>query len=61
MVAQKTRVTRLDPVHVDGSLEILDDGKTGELRVAIRVNGLSIGSAQTSEPFGVASATIKIP
>ena len=61
MVAQKTRVTRLDPVHVDGSLEIMDDGKTGEMRVTIRINGLPVGSAQTSEPFGIASATTKIP
>jgi hypothetical protein len=60
MVAQKTRVTRIDPLHPD-SLEIMDDGKTGEMRVAIRINGLALGSAQTSEPFGVASTTIKIP
>lgn len=61
LTAQKTRVTRIDPSHADGRLEIMDDGQTGEIRVAIRVNGQPIGSAQTSEPFGVASATIKIP
>lgn len=61
LTAQKTRVTRLDAVHTDGTIEILDDGQSGEIRVAIRVNGQSIGSGQTSEPFGVASTTVKIP
>lgn len=61
LTAQKMRVTRIDPVHADGRLEIMDDGETGELSVAIRVNGQPVGSAQTSEPFGVASTTIKIP
>lgn len=60
MVAQKTRVTRVDPVS-RGGLEILDDGRTGEMHVTIRINGVPVGSAQTSEPFGVASTTIKIP
>jgi hypothetical protein len=61
VTAQKTRVTRLDPAHADGTLEVMDDGQSGELRLAIRVNGQPLGSAQTSEPFGVASTTIKIP
>jgi len=61
LTAQKTRVTRVDALHTDGRLEILDDGKDGEIRVAIRVNGQPIGSGQTSEPFGVASTTVKIP
>jgi hypothetical protein len=61
MVAQKMRVTRLDPAHADGTLEILDDGQTGEMHVTIRINALPVGSAQTSEPFGVASTTIRIP
>lgn len=61
LTAQKMRVTRLDPSHIDGTLEIMDDGKTGEIHAAIRVNGQSVASAQTSEPFGVASTTIKIP
>jgi hypothetical protein len=61
LTAQKMRVTRVDPAHADGALEILDDGRSGELHVVIRVNGQPIGSAQTSEPFGVASTTIKIP
>ena len=39
----------------------MDHGQSGELHVVIRVNGQPIGSAQTSEPFGVASTTIKIP
>jgi hypothetical protein len=61
LTAQKTRVTRLDPVHTDGTIEILDDGTNGEVHVAIRVNGQLIGSAHASEPFGVASTTVKIP
>ena len=60
-MAQKARVTRLDPAHADGTLEVMDDGRSGELHVVIRVNGQVLGSAQTSEPFGVASATVKIP
>ena len=61
LTAQKTRVTRADPTHADGTIEIMDDGRSGELRLVIRVNGQPLGSAQTSEPFGVASTTIKIP
>jgi hypothetical protein len=61
LTAQKTRVTRLDPAHADGTIEVLDDGQSGELRVIIRVNGQPLGTAQTSEPFGVASTTVKIP
>jgi hypothetical protein len=61
LTAQKARVTRVDPTHTDGRLEIMDDGQSGELRLVIRVNGQSLGSAETSEPFGVASTTIKIP
>ena len=61
LTAQKVRVTRLDPVHSDGSLEVMDDGRGGELQVTIRVNGQPVGSANTSEPFGVASTTVKVP
>ncbi len=61
LTAQKTHVTRVDPAHADGTLEILDDGQSGELNVVIRVNGQTLGAAQTTEPFGVASTTIKIP
>lgn len=61
LTAQKVRVTRLDPVHSDGKLEIMDDGQGGELQVTIRVNGQPVGSANTSEPFGVASTTVKVP
>jgi hypothetical protein len=61
LTAQKTRVTRLDPTHTDGTIQVMDDGQSGELRLAIRVNGQPIGSAQTSEPFGLATTTIKIP
>jgi hypothetical protein len=61
LTAQKTRVTRVDPSHADGRLEILGDGRTGDMVVTIRVNGQPIGLAQTSEPFGVASTTVRIP
>ena len=61
LTAQKTRVTRLDPAHADGTVEVMDDGRIGELRVVIRVNGQPVGSDQTSAPFGVASTTIKVP
>ena len=61
LTAQKLRVTRLDPVHTDGRLEVMDDGQGGELNVLIRVNGQAVGSAQTSEPFGVASTSVKVP
>jgi hypothetical protein len=59
--AQKTRVTRIDPLYLDGRREVLDDGKTGSMRVVIRVNGRALGAAETSEPFGVASTTVRIP
>ena len=36
------------------------DGTSGLLRVAIRMNGGLLGSADTSEPFGVASGTVRI-
>jgi len=60
MVAQKTQVTRLDPVR-RGGLETLDDGTTGEMRVTIRVSGQPIGSARTEDPFGITSTTVTIP
>lgn len=59
--AQKVRVTRLDPVSIRHALQVLDDGTTGSLRVAIRVNGGTIKEANTAEPFGVATATARIP
>jgi hypothetical protein len=61
LTAQKVLVTRLAPAHADGTIETLDDGRNGDLRVAIRVNGQALGVAQTREPFGVASTSIKIP
>jgi hypothetical protein len=60
MVAQKVRVVRDDILH-RGQLEVLDDGKAGTIRAMIRVNGAIAGSAEASEPFGVASVTIKVP
>jgi hypothetical protein len=61
LTAQKVRVTRPDPAHADGTIEVMDDGRLGELSVLIRINGQPIGSAKTSEPFGVASTTVKVP
>jgi hypothetical protein len=61
LTAQKVLVTRLAPAHADGTIETLDDGRNGDLRVAIRVNGQALGVAQTREPFGVASTTVKVP
>jgi len=58
--AQKVRVTRMDPVSISPRVEVLDDGKSGFLHVAIRE--ISVWKeSQTSEPFGVASATLRIP
>ena len=31
------------------------------MRVAIKVNGASLGMAETSESYGVASAMIRVP
>jgi hypothetical protein len=62
LTAQKTRVVRPDPFDFNGQRrEVLDDGTSGLLRVTIRVNGGLVGSADTSEPFGVASTTVRIP
>jgi hypothetical protein len=61
--AQKVRVTRPDffSPAFSPTLEVLDDGVKGSLRVAIRVNGGVLGAADTSDPFGVASTIIRIP
>jgi hypothetical protein len=59
--AQKVKVTRLDPVSIRPVTQILDDGTSGSLHVAIHVNGSSIGEANTAEAFGVASSTARIP
>jgi hypothetical protein len=58
--AQKARVTRIDPLGLHGAIEVLDDGRSGSMRVAIKVNGASRGSDETSEPFGIAKATIRV-
>jgi hypothetical protein len=56
--AQKTRVTRVDPLH--GSLEILDDGEKGTVHVTIRMNGAILQEASASAPFGIATASARI-
>jgi hypothetical protein len=59
--AQKTRVTRIDPLRTHGAIEVLDDGKFGSMRVAIKVNAIPRATDETSEPFGIARATIRVP
>jgi hypothetical protein len=61
--AQKIRVTRPDffSPAFSPTLEVLDDGVKGSVHVEIRVNGGVLGAADASEPFGVASTTVRIP
>lgn len=64
IIAQKVKVTRLDPLsnaNTGPRIEVLDDGTTGSLHVAVRVNGGTLAEAVTSEPFGVATSTARIP
>jgi hypothetical protein len=61
LTAQKIRVTRLDPLSVTPSIEVLDDGRSGSLHVAVVMNGGVLEQATTSEAFGVASASVRIP
>ena len=61
LVAQKTRVTRTNPLYVDRRLEIQDDGRSGSLHAEIRVSGKVLAEATTSEPFGVVTAITRIP
>ena len=60
LTAQKTRLTRDDPLHF-GQIEVIDDGVSGSVHVAVRVNGGVLGEAEASDPHGVASATVRIP
>jgi hypothetical protein len=61
LMAQKTRVTRPEPMALDGRIQILDDGRSGSVHVAIRVNGTVLNEAETSQPYGIANATVQIP
>jgi hypothetical protein len=61
IAAQKVRVTKLDTVSMQPVLRVLDEGTDGSLHVVIRVNGGTIGEANTSDPFGVADSTVRIP
>lgn len=58
--AQKARVARLDPSSIFPQIQVLDDGVTGSLHVAIRVNGAIVAEAVTSQPFGVASTNVRL-
>ncbi len=61
ITAQKARVTKLDTGGTRPVLQVLDDGTSGSLHVAIRVNGSAIAEANTAEAFGVARSTARIP
>jgi hypothetical protein len=61
LAAQKVRVTRPDPTSPSGAIEVQADGMHGSVHAAIRVNGVILGESESSEPFGIASATIRIP
>jgi len=59
LLAQKTRVERPDPQGHGILTE--SDGVGGTVHVSIIVNGTALDQAQSSEPYGVASATVRIP
>jgi hypothetical protein len=61
LVAQKTPVTRPNPLYVDRRLEVLDNGRDGSLHVEIRVSGRVLAEAATSESLGVVTAITRIP
>lgn len=61
LLAQKTRVTRPDPLYLDGRIEVLDDAVRGSVHVAIVVNGSVLKEAEASEPYGVASVAVRVP
>jgi hypothetical protein len=61
LLAQKTRVAGPDPLYLDGRLKVKDDGVSGSVHVSIRVSGTILGKAETSDPYGVASATVRVP
>lgn len=61
LLAQKTRVARPDPLYSDGRLQIQDDGIGGSVHVSIRVSGALLGKAESSEPYGVANTTVRVP
>lgn len=62
LIGQKTPVTRPDPLRADPhAIEVLDDGRTGSLRVQVVVNGMPIGDTETEEPYGVARTLVKVP
>jgi hypothetical protein len=57
ITAQKTEVTRPDPLSVRNVIEVLDDGVRGTMHVAIKVSGRLVAEETTSVAYGVASAT----
>ncbi|MEP7352734.1 MAG: hypothetical protein ABI824_05835 [Acidobacteriota bacterium] len=61
VTAQKRRVTRPDPFSKKGEVLVLADGVQGTLHVAIRVSGRILGEEETTQPFGVASAAVRLP
>ena len=61
LAAQKTRVTRPDPLSIQGKIEVLADGVSGSVHVAIKVSGRTLSEEETAQPFGVATATVRLP
>jgi hypothetical protein len=60
-LSQRIRVARPDPLSIQGRIEILDNGVSGSVHVAIYIGGRILGEAESSEPHRVASATIRVP
>ena len=55
--AQKTRV--LDAFGITS--DVLDDGVTGTVHVRIKVGGAVLQEASSSSPYGIATASGKVP
>jgi hypothetical protein len=59
--AQKTRAIRDNSDDLIPSVDILDDGQKGTVHVVIRVNSQVLQDATTSSPFGIATASGRVP
>ena len=57
VTAQKVRVTRLDPVKIEPTVEVLADGVKGTVHVAIHVNWKLASEATADAPYGIAKAS----
>lgn len=61
VTAQKARVVQPDHSHAGEDLQVLYDGKSGNLRVSVKVNGATLATDDTYAPYGVVNATATIP